>query len=208
MSSLESQVIKIFRHARQGSIETRRVPEMHASVCRVAVVTFHMQNLRNLSNKHVAAYVKHLLAEGCTAAYIKVLAAIRYVHAQLRTALYNHSDNAKLGIPARIPPGNRAWEDDEFELLCRIARMTGKDWIVDVLTLEKVTGLRIHEVMRLDTAAVERALQNGCLHVKGKGRERAEDNFAHRGIQRSFVKCQGTRQERGQVVCARRPDDT
>lgn len=39
-------------------------------------------------------------------------------------------------------------------------------------------------------------------------RERAEDNFAHRGIQRSFVKCQGTRQERGQVVCARRPDDT
>ena len=172
MSSLESQVIKIFRHARQGSIETRR--EYRKCMLRFArwlVVTFHMQNLRNLSNKHVAAYVKHLLAEGCTAAYIKkVLAAIRYVHAQLPNPRYIiTSDNAKLGIPARIPPGNRAWEDDEFELLCRIARMTGKDWIVDVLTLEKVLGLRIHEVMRLDTAAVERALQNGCLHVKGKG---------------------------------------
>ena len=64
MSSLESQVIKIFRHARQGSIETRRVQEMHASVCQVASCNFSHAELKNLSNKHVAAYVKHLLAEG------------------------------------------------------------------------------------------------------------------------------------------------
>ena len=40
---------------------------------------YNMQNLRNLSNKHLAAYVQDILSEGRKPAYaMKNLAAIRY----------------------------------------------------------------------------------------------------------------------------------
>lgn len=172
MTSVEAQVRKVFRHARQGSIETRR----EYKKCMMRFVkwldaTYNMQNLRNLSNKHVAAYVKYMLANGNEPSYIKKnLAAIRYTHDQLPNPRYSiERDNDKLGVPDRIPPGDRAWKDSEYDMLCEIAIKSGKKWISDVLIIQRELGLRLHEVLRLDTVAVERALHNGCLRVKGKG---------------------------------------
>ena len=62
--------------------------------------------------------------------------------------------------------------------------------------------------MRLDTAAVERALQNGCLHVKGKGGKERKTISLTEASKEALLNAKAPRQERGQVVCARRPDDT
>jgi integrase len=112
-----------------------------------------------------------MLENGKEPSYIKKnLAAIRYAHDQLPNPRYRlERSNDKLGVPNRVPPGNRAWEAYEYELLCETAVVSGKEWIKDILTLQRELGLRIHEVVRLDTVAVERAFQNGYLEAKGKG---------------------------------------
>lgn len=171
-TSLEAQVEKVFRHARQGSIDTRR----EYKKCMLRFVkwletNYNMQNLRNISNRHLAEFVKDMLANGNESSYIKKnLAAIRYTHDHLPNPRYRlECSNDKLGVPDRVKPGNRAWKDYEYELLCEIAIKVGKEWIVDVLTLQRELGLRIHEVIRFDTVVVERAFRNGYLWAKGKG---------------------------------------
>jgi integrase/recombinase XerD len=171
-TSLEAQVERIFRHARQGSIGTRR--EYRKCMLRFVKwleAKYNMQNLRNLSNKHLAAYVQDILSEGRKPAYaMKNLAAIRYYHDQVSNPRYQlERDNAILGVPKRVPPGDRAWTGEEYEMLCGIAVDLGEGWIADVLTLQYELGLRIHEVIRLDTVSVERVLRYECLWVKGKG---------------------------------------
>lgn len=171
-TSLEAQVDKIFRHARQGSIGTRR--EYRKCMMRFVKwleTKYNMQNLRNLSNKHMAAYVSEMLSNGKKPGYImKNLAAIRYYHDQVSNPRYQlERDNAKLGVPRRVPPGDRAWTGEEYEMLCGIAVDSGEGWIADVLTLQYELGLRIHEAIRLDTVEVERAARNNHLAVKGKG---------------------------------------
>lgn len=56
-----------------------------------------------------------------------------------------------------------------YDRLCSIAVESDNVWIKDVLTLQLELGLRIHEVIRLDTVAVERAMRDNHLAVKGKG---------------------------------------
>ena len=90
-SPLVFQVEKIFRHARQGSIETRRAYKK----CMLKFATwlaenYNMQNLRNISNKHLAAYVAHNLSRGNAPSYIiKQLSAIRYTHDHLVNPRYS-----------------------------------------------------------------------------------------------------------------------
>lgn len=58
MTSLETQVEKIFRHARQGSIATRRSYRKCAlQFVRWLSQEYKLQNLRNLSNKHLPAFL-------------------------------------------------------------------------------------------------------------------------------------------------------
>ena len=171
-TSLVDQTDKIFRHARQGSIETREgYHDCMLRFVRWLDENYKLQNLRNVSNKHLAAYAKMLLGEGRKASYVKkMMSAIRYYHDQLSKPRYQlERSNKKLGIPDRVPPGDRAWSVAEYELLCEIANKSGKEWIADVLTLQLVLGCRIHEVIRLDTVAVERMLRDGRIKLVGKG---------------------------------------
>jgi len=167
-----AQVDKIYRHARQGSIQTRRG---YLKCIKLFVTwlekTYNMQNLRNLSNKHLAAFVEHMLEQGNKPSYIiKILSAVRYFHNQLPGPRYAlETDNSKLGVPKREPPGDRAWTQSEVEELVSLAVARGQEWIADVLTLQKELGLRVHEAIRLYRVDAERALASGKLRVKGKG---------------------------------------
>ena len=69
--------------------------------------------------------------------------------------------------PREFRPGNRAWEDDEFECL-QDSPHDGQRLDCDVLTLEKVTWPVDPRSRGLDTAAVERITKR-MPHVKGKG---------------------------------------
>jgi integrase/recombinase XerD len=171
-TSLEAQVDKIYRHARQGSIVTRReYRKCMMRFVRWLEKRYNTQNIRNTSNKHLAAYAADLLDNGKQPSYVmKNLSAIRYYHDQVSNPRYQlERDNAKLGVPKRVPPGDRAWSDAEYDRLCSIAVESDNVWIKDVLTLQLELGLRIHEVIRLDTVAVERAMRDNHLAVKGKG---------------------------------------
>ncbi len=172
MSSLKNQVEKLHRHARQGSIGTRR----EYRKCMLRFVnwlddTYKLQNLRNLSNKHLAEYANYMLGKGNSAGYvIKNLSAVRYYHNQLSNPRYAlETDNARLGVPTRVPPGDRAWSEEEYNCVCEAAINSGNNWIADVLVLQHELGLRVHEAVRLYTNDVERALAAGHLIVKGKG---------------------------------------
>lgn len=172
MTSLVSQVEKIYRHSRQGSIGTRR--EYRKCMLRFVnwlELEYNMQNLRNISNKHLAEYVRDRVSNGNSPGYImKDLSAIRYYHDQLLKPRYQlERENSKLGVPEKVSPGNRAWTEDEYNLLCALAVESGSEWIADVLILLRELGCRIHEIIRLDTVAMERGLRNGFLEVKGKG---------------------------------------
>lgn len=171
-SSLRNQVEKLHRHVRQGSIGTRR----EYRKCMLRFVewldsTYKLQNLRNLSNKHLSAFVEHMLNKGNSAGYvIKNLSAIRYYHNQVSKPRYTlEMDNSKLGVPRRVAPGDRAWIEEEYDFMCSKAVDSGYDWISDIFILQHELGLRIHEAVRLYTIDVERALADGWLTVKGKG---------------------------------------
>jgi site-specific recombinase XerD len=172
ISSLRTQVEKLHRHARQGSIGTRR--EYRKCMLRFIAwleESHNMQNLRNLSSKHLAAYARYLLQKGSSPGYvIKNLSAVRYYHDQFPDPRYTlERDNTRLGVPRRVPSGNRAWTAKEFELLCEKANSSGKEWIANILTLQRELGLRLHEAVRLYTINAARALASGHLVVKGKG---------------------------------------
>jgi integrase len=177
-ANLLTQLARVFRHTRQGSIETRR---RYWEACRRFVhflaERFRLQKLANLQDKHIRAYVEDMLARGLAPATVKAdLAAIRFLHDQLPDARHRLSDNKDLGvaIPRRRFRGlGRAWTDEEFEAMIARARARGRQDVVLVLTLCRWAGLRIHETMRLDWATARQGLTTGQLHVKGKGgRER------------------------------------
>jgi site-specific recombinase XerD len=172
MSSLQAQVERIHRHARQGSIGTRR--EYRKCMLRFVAwldLNCNLQNMRNINNKHLANYIQYLLHKGNMPGYvIKNLSAIRYYHDQLFDPRYTlERENAKLGVPPRVPPGDRAWTSEEYQLLCEMAVASGVEWIADVLMIQRELGLRIHESVRLYKIDAERAFANGNLRVKGKG---------------------------------------
>ena len=54
-------------------------------------------------------------------------------------------------------------------MVVHAALAEGKVWIADVLIIFWETGLRIHEVVRLDVLTAHAAVESGILVIKGKG---------------------------------------
>ncbi len=169
---LLEQAEKIYRHARQGSIHTRR--EYRKCFLRFIDwlwTNYQVKKLRNISNKHLRAYIQFLLDQGCGPAYIvKSLAAIRYYHDQVPEPRYQlEKSNQALGAPKREWPDNRGWCFDEYKQLKDKAREKRLEWLMFLLALMWVLGLRIHEGVGLYRRDLDRALDSGFLVVKGKG---------------------------------------
>lgn len=169
--TLMQQLNRIHRHTRQGSILTRRrYYEAMRRFLRFVACQFKLQNIANVSNKHLAAYVAYLKEEGRGPNYMRTeLAAIRFYYDQIPGRYELTKDNEGLGIDPRQKNRDRSWSDEEFAAMVEAAEREGEEWIVDVLVLARETGQRIHEVVRLDRADAERALREDKLTVKGKG---------------------------------------
>ena len=169
---LREQAEKIYRHARQGSIDTRRdYKKAFMQFADWLWENYRVKKLRNISNKHLQAYVNYMLAKGNEPSYIyKILSAIRYFHDQLPNPRYElERDNSKLGVPRREPTGDRSWEEYEYEYLKEKAVEKGEELIAYFFILAWELGLRIHEGVRLYRVDLERALKDGFLITKGKG---------------------------------------
>ena len=170
--NLLAQVAKLTRHNRQGSYKTRRrYNEAMLRFCAFLAEKYRLQNLRNISRKHVEAYVEHMQEEGKSASTIKTdLSAIRFYHDLIPDARYRLPDNKELSLEKRKIGGVvRRWSPDEFARFLQVCERDSHVDYIHIATLAHYAGLRIHECYRLDTAAAEAALRTGELTFKGKG---------------------------------------
>ena len=174
--ALLAQLDKLERHNRQGSYKTRqRYYEAMQRFCRFLADSYHLQKLTNISGKHLVAYVHHLQKGGKSASTVKTdLAAIRFWHDKISDAKYKLPSNADLSDQAplerrKLQGTDRHWTPEQFTAFVEACREADRTDYADIATLTYYVGLRIHEVCRLDTAAVEAWERTGVLTVKGKG---------------------------------------
>ena len=174
--ALIAQLDKLARHNRQESYKTRqRYYEAMQRFCRFLAEEYRLQKLTNISGKHLVDYVRHLQENGKAASTIKTeLAAIRFWHDKLGEAKYKLPSNGDLADQAplerrKLQGTDRHWTPEQFTAFVAVCREVGRTDYADIATLTFYVGLRIHEVCRLDTAAVEAWERSGLLTVKGKG---------------------------------------
>ena len=174
--ALIAQLDKLARHNRQESYKTRqRYYEAMQRFCRFLAEEYRLQKLTNISGKHLVDYVRHLQENGKAASTIKTeLAAIRSWHDKLGEAKYKLPTNADLADQAplerrKLQGIDRHWTPEQFTAFVTACREADRTDYADIATLTFYVGLRIHEVCRLDTAAVEAWERSGLLTVKGKG---------------------------------------
>lgn len=195
-SAIMNQYLKIFKHTRMGSYATR---VRYKNSCKLFIEfldeRFKLKNLRNLSNKHVIAYIEYRQENGISAKTIKNdLAAIRFMHDFVDQARYELASNEELAeeyvvyldnTPA--VKGNRAWTEEEIENFYKltqylaertdgIKRKTAKD-MGDIVRLCKLMGFRISEVTCMKRNQLVEALKNRKYTVRGEAK-----NGRHREI--------------------------
>lgn len=172
--TLVAQLDKLARHNRQGSFRTKeRYYEACKRFCAYLAAEYHLQKLENINGKHLVSYVLYLQDTGKSASTVKAdLAAIRFFHDKMSRLKYTLPTNSELGVELelrRFGQFDRTWNGPEFNRLLGKAMAENRDDFILALYLGRYAGLRIHECFRIDTAAVERALRENALTVKGKG---------------------------------------
>lgn len=178
-SATEAQMEKIFRHTRAGSYGTRaRYRDTCRNFAKFIADKFKVQNLKNISDKHIAAYISSRQQEGIVAKTIKNdLSAIRYAHDQIARPRYKLSNNQQLkekfGLELDKTPeinGNRAWTAEEYQNMKNLAVEMGRKEIADVMTLCRTIGLRIAEATAIRRSQAENALRTNIYQVKNEAK--------------------------------------
>ncbi|APC09055.1 tyrosine-type recombinase/integrase [Neomoorella thermoacetica] len=139
--------------------------------CEFTASKFRLQNIKNISDKHLEAYIEHLKSQGRGPSHIKTeLSGIRYVHDKIENARYKLSSNEKFGLPKRKFGGvDRSWTPQEYMKMREIALQEGNTRAYHILSLCRNAGLRIEEALKINRATAEKALRTGIMHVIGKG---------------------------------------
>lgn len=179
-STVEIQIEKIFKHTRQGSYATRdRYKDSCLMFARFCLERFKMQNIRNVHDKHVAAFILERQKSGTGAKTIKSdLSALRYMHDQIQKPRYQLSDNKELQRQYEVKlektsqvNGNRGWTREEYQAMLQVARELKQDNVVDCMILARTMGLRVTEAGAVSRAQAEHALRTG-VYLKRRGEKR------------------------------------
>lgn len=172
--NLEKQIERIFRNCRQGSIKTRiRYKDGAKHFAKFLAVVYKKQNMNNISNQSLEAYVEQSQESGYSTSYITTnMSAIRFCVNQIKDSRYIKS-NKELEVnnrtkEDRIGP-NRAWTRDQVTKMYRLAIGNGYSRVADIITLAYRQGLRLHEITRLDRATLLDSLRKDKITIKGKG---------------------------------------
>lgn len=199
--NLVAQLDRLYRHTRQGSYKTReRYYEAMKRLCRFLAEEYGVERLANLAPKHIEAYAAKLQREGKSPATIKTdLAAIRFFHDQMPNPRYELPDNRALSLERRsLGKEDRTWSEAEFQRMCALAEVDGKEDYVTLFHLARETGLRIHECFKIDTSMARRAVRDGAFLIIGKGGLRRTVTVS--GEVRELLRRQLARTEQGQKL--------
>jgi len=189
---LWKQVEKWTKVSNRGSRTTRRthMEKMSTFVSYVGQ-TYGLQNLKNLSDKHLVGYTDWAKAEGYSASTIKnTLSAVRFIHQQIPRTRYQLSENQILNeklqqsavekgllpqkheIPQRhyLHTGkNVGWTAKEYQTAMSLAEHMKRQDVTLALRFAHNLGLRIHEITKTERLQLIHAFDNGHITVKGKG---------------------------------------
>lgn len=189
---LWKQVQKWTKVSNLGSRTTRRshMEKMSTFVSYVGL-TYGLQNLKNLSDKHLVGYTAWAKTEGYSASTIKnTLSAVRFIHQQIPRTRYQLSENKILNeqlqqyaldkglvpqkheLPKRhyLHTGkNIGWTDKEYSAALNLAGQMKRQDVALALRLARNLGLRIHEITKTERLQLIHALDKGHISVKGKG---------------------------------------
>lgn len=166
------QAEKLFRHNRQGSYKTReRYFEAYKRFLKYLADTYRLEKISNISGKHLFAYVGYMQSQNLNASTIKTdLSAIRFWHDQIPHTKYTLPKNEAFDLERRKFGGvDRTWSDDEYNGMLDECARAGREDYEACMVLARYAGLRLHEVMRIDTAIARAAIRNGFITIKGKG---------------------------------------
>lgn len=172
--NLEKQIVRVFKHSRQGSIKSRiKYTDSVRHLAKFLAVSYNKQSMNNISNSHLEAYVEQMQEAGYSTSYVTGnMSAIKFFVDQIKDSSYIKS-NEELGVISRsseerIGPG-RSWTLNEIQNMQELAIQKGFERVADMIKLSHSLGLRIHEVTRLERPDLQRALKEDKLTVKGKG---------------------------------------
>ncbi len=170
--NLLTQAERLYRHNRQGSYKTKeRYFEAYKRFLKFVGDTYNLQKLQSISGKHLSAYVDYMQDKGFSASTIKTdLAAIRFWHDQIPDAKYTLPTNDEFVLERRkFGNVDRTWSMSEFNRMIAECWRHKRDDYVACIVIARYAGLRLHEVLRIDTAIARNALKNGFISIKGKG---------------------------------------
>ena len=170
--NLLAQAEKLRRHNRQGSYKTKeRYFEAYKRFLRFVGDAYRIEKLSNLSGKHLSSYIEYMQHKGYAASTVKTdLAAIRFWHDQIPNAKHTLPSNDEFNLERRKFGGvDRTWSVEEFHRMIGKCMGAGRRDYEACFVIARYAGLRLHEVMRIDTAIARAALKDGYLIIKGKG---------------------------------------
>lgn len=188
---LMQQVDKVVRLSNRGSKVTRKThrDKMRTFVSYVGD-TFGLQNLKNLSDKHLVGYIEWAKTRQDASTIKNTLSAVRFIHNELPQTRHQLSENAILNeklqqlsqesgiepqkheLPQRhyLHTGkNMSWTDNEYKNGIILAEQMNRHDVAIALRIGRYFGFRIHEITKTERLQLIRALENGYITVKGKG---------------------------------------
>ena len=172
-NNLAVQFKRDIDNCNNGSIETRRRyhPALEDRFAKFLAVEFRLENVNNVSAKHIYAYVDFLQRNGKSASYIMTeLSAIRFwhKHSNCKNKL---PENKKLDLEKReVGKYNKGFLDSEMTKMVDVAKSGDRRDVVLGVYIVYHFGLRKNELATLRIYQLEEALESKQLHIpNGKG---------------------------------------
>lgn len=132
-----------------------------------------VQNIKNLDQKRLDKVMTELKAAGYSTSTIKntVSTIQKFNNENLGNNLQGSSKIfSKHGIEnRRQATGDRAWTTKEYADMVQEAKKQEREDVAIAIKLARNIGLRGREICKIKTRDLEEALQNGKIHIVGKG---------------------------------------
>ncbi len=177
LGAVQVQGEKFMRHFRAGSNGTK---SKYKTSCRQFLKfvndKFKVQNIRNIQNKHIAAFITHRQDLGRAPSTINNdITAIRYMHDMIPNAKYeiyptktDFEKEFNIQIESRAPQGengDRSWTHQEIRDAVQYAREQGHHNMADMITIAREQGMRLGEVVGISRQQAAEALRTGIYHI-------------------------------------------